>query len=81
MDADTLEKTLSTQQWVGGQTPSDADNKAFEAIMGTDLRANDHPNTFAWFTLCFKFSEAVRKSWTAAAPAAAGKGGKAKGGK
>ena len=48
--------------------------------MGTDLRANDHPNTFAWFTLCYKFSQSVRKSWGAAAPAG-GKGGKAKGGK
>jgi elongation factor 1-beta len=78
--ADELEKTLANQQWVGGQTPTNADNDAYTKMLAADLRADTHPNTFAWFTLCYKFSEAVRGSWTAAA-AAGGKGGKGKGGK
>ena len=83
-DIDTLEKTLASQQWVGGQTPSNADTDAFTKLVESDLRADTHPNVFAWFTLVYKFSEAVRNSWTAAAAGGAkgGKGGKAeKGGK
>jgi len=75
-NADALEKTLATQQWVGGQMPSNADNESFTALLNSDLNAGTHPNVFAWFTLCYKFSEAVRSSWTAAAPAKGGKGGK-----
>merc|ERR1712166_1499135 len=78
-DIDTLEKTLASQQWVGGQTPSNADTDAFTKLVESDLRADTHPNVFAWFTLVYKFSEAVRNSWTAAAAGGAkgGKGGKA----
>lgn len=79
-DADSLEKTLASQQWVGGQMPTKADKEAFDKMLESDLKADTHPNTFAWFTLCYKFSESVRASWGGAA-AAGGKGGKAKGGK
>lgn len=42
--------------------------------------AETHPNVFAWFCLTWKFSDDVRKSWTAAA-AAGGKDAKKEGGK
>ena len=77
-DANTLEATLKNQQWVGGQTPTNADTDAFEALKSESLSAATHPHVFAWFSLVSKFSDAVRKTWTAAAPAKAAKG---KGGK
>ena len=80
VDANTLEATLKTQQWVGGQTPTSADQEAFEAIKNETLNAATHPHAFAWFCLVSKFSEAIRGSWAAAAAAGAAKGGK-KGGK
>eukprot|EP00356_Strombidium_inclinatum_P012754 CAMPEP_0170491452 /NCGR_PEP_ID=MMETSP0208-20121228/11037_1 /TAXON_ID=197538 /ORGANISM="Strombidium inclinatum, Strain S3" /LENGTH=216 /DNA_ID=CAMNT_0010767029 /DNA_START=11 /DNA_END=661 /DNA_ORIENTATION=- len=76
-DANTLENTLKNQQWVGGQAPTDADKTAFEALKSADLSAETHPNVFAWFCLVSKFTDAVRNSWAAAAPAKAGKGKKA----
>ena len=79
MDANTLETTLKNQQWVGGQTPSNADAEAYEALKKTTISAETHPNVFAWFCLVSKFSDNVRKSWSAGAGGA--KGGKAKGGK
>ena len=82
MDANTLEATLKNQQWVGGQTPSAADKDAFEALSKSgNISAETHPNVFAWFTLVSKFSDAVKKTWTAAAAGGAAKGGKGKGGK
>ena len=81
VDANTLEATLKNQQWVGGQTPTVADKEAFEALKTTTLSAETHPNVFAWFSLCYKFSDAIRNSWQAAgAGGKAAKGGK-KGGK
>ena len=77
-DVNTLEGTLKNQQWVGGQAPTNADNEAFEAVKNENINAGSHPHAFAWFCLVSKFTDAVRKTWTAAA--AAGKGGK-KGGK
>lgn len=81
MDANTLENTLKSQQWVGGQAPTNADKDAYEAVKSSDIKPETHPNLFAWFCLVSKFSDAVRNSWTEAA--AGGKGGKggAKGGK
>ena len=79
VDANSLEATLKNQQWVGGQTPTAADAEAFEALKGQDLSPETHPNVFAWFTLVFKFSDAIKKSWPAGG--AAGKGGKKEGGK
>ena len=79
VDANTLETTLKTQQWVGGQTPSAADKEAFEGLKGQNISAETHPNVFAWFFLTSKFSDAIMKSWPAAGAAAGGK--PAKGGK
>ena len=81
MDANTLENTLKSQQWVGGQAPTNEDKDAYEAVKSSDIKPETHPNLFAWFCLVSKFSDAVRNSWTGAA--AGGKGGKggAKGGK
>ena len=77
-DANTLEGTLKNQQWVGGQLPSQADVDAFNALKNESISAATHPHLFAWFNLVSKFTDAVRGTWGAAAPA---KGGKAKGGK
>lgn len=79
VDANTLETTLKTQQWVGGQTPTSADKEAFDAMKGQTISAETHPNVFAWFFLTSKFSDAIMKSWPAGGAAAAG--GKGKGGK
>ena len=75
-DAKTLEATLKNQQWVGGQLPTAADVEAFVALKDTTLSAADQPHVFAWFNLVSKFTDAVRGTWSAAAPAKAGKGGK-----
>ena len=80
VDQNTLEATLKNQQWVGGQTPTTADQEAFEAIKDSDLKPDTHPHLFAWFCLVSKFTEPIRKSWSAAAAAKGGKGA-AKGGK
>merc|ERR1711957_781768 len=79
-DINTLEKKLSNQQWVGGQAPTAEDKDAFEAMKAAAPSAETHPNVFAWFCLTWKFSDDVRKSWTAAA-AAGGKDAKKEGGK
>ena len=76
MDANTLEATLKNQQWVGGDMPSDADTAAFESMKTANLSPATHPHAFAWFCLVTKFTDAIRGSWTAAAPAKAAKGGK-----
>jgi elongation factor 1-beta len=78
MDANTLEGTLKNQQWVGGQQPTQADVEAFETLKNENLSAAAHPHVFAWFCLVSKFTDVVRKTWTAAAGGAAkgGKGGK-----
>merc|ERR1712166_1391520 len=74
VDANSVEATLKNQQWVGGQSPTDADKAAFEALATANLSPESHPFAFAWFCLVSKFSDAVRNSW--AAPAAAGGKGK-----
>lgn len=58
------------------QQPTAADKEAWEVVKAHVPSAATHPNTFAWFVLVNRFSEAARNSWTApqAAPA---KGGKA----
>ena len=81
VDANTLETTLKNQQWVGGQSPTQEDKAAFDAMKSQNVNAESHPNMFAWFFLCSKFSEAVMKTWPAGGAAAGAKGGKAKGGK
>ena len=78
-DANTLEAQLKNAQWVGGDMPTDADAAAFDAVKDSNLSPATHPHTFAWFCLVSKFTDAIRGSWTAAAPAKGGKGGKGKG--
>ena len=78
VDANSIEAALKNQQWVGGQTPTTADNEAFQALASANLSAESHPYAFAWFCLVSKFSDAVRNSWPAAV---AGGGKKEKGGK
>ena len=78
VDANTLEVTLKTQQWVGGQSPTTADVETFEALKSESLNAGTHPHVFAWFCLVSKFTDVVRKTWPAGAGAKADKkGGKA----
>ena len=78
VDQNALEATLKNQQWVGGQTPTTADQEAFEAIKDSDLKPDTHPHLFAWFCLVSKFTDNIRKSWAAAAAGKGGKGGAAK---
>ena len=81
VDANSIEASLKTQQWVGGQSPTVADKEAFEAVKSANLSPETHPFAFAWFCLVSKFSDAVRNSWPAGgAGGKAAKGGK-KGGK
>lgn len=61
VDANTLEASLKSQQWVGGQTPTDADKEAFDGLKGQNISAETHPNVFAWFFLVSKFSDAIMK--------------------
>jgi len=68
------EKTLNDQQFLGGQQPTAADREAYEALKNTVPSPATHPNTFAWWVLVHRFSDAIRNSWAGAQPAAA-KGG------
>ena len=78
MDANTLETTLKTQQWVGGQQPTAADTEAYEALKTQNISAASHPHVFAWFCLVMKFTDAVRNTWGGAAAAKGGKKAAAK---
>ena len=81
VDANALEASLKNQQWVGGQSPTVADNEAYEALKDSNLKPDTHPHLFAWFCLVSKFTEPIRKSWPAGGKEEkGGKGGK-KGGK
>ena len=58
------------------QQPTNADKEAYEQLKSNPPSAQTHPNTFAWFVLVGRFTDAVRNSWTAgqqAAPAKAAK--------
>ena len=85
LDLNTLETTLAKQQWVGGQSPSEADKATFDALKSGTVNAETHPHAFAWFVLVWKFTDAIRDSWKAAAAGKEkkgdDKGGKKKGGK
>jgi len=45
-------------------------------MINESIRADTNPNVFGWFNLVMHFSEKIRTSWKAPAPAKAGKGGK-----
>ena len=71
----TLEGMLFNESNVlYSQQPTAADRDAYEAIKNTIPNVATHPNTFAWFVLIHRFSDAIRNSW-AGAQAAAAKGG------
>ena len=67
---DAIESRLTENMWLGGQQPSKEDAEQFGALAGQQISPDTHPNTFAWFTLVSRFTDAVRGGWTAAAPAA-----------
>ena len=83
---DAIEKKLGDNMWLGGQAPGAADREEFEKL-GKVPNANSHPNTFAWYCLVSKFTDAAKAGWTGGAAAGgkadagAGKGKKDKGGK
>jgi hypothetical protein len=56
------------------QLPTNADREAYELVKSSPPSAGTHPNTFAWFVLVGRFSDAVRATWTGA-QAAPAKGG------
>lgn len=58
------------------QQPTNVDREAWEVVKASVPSAATHPNTFAWFVLVNRFSDAARNSW-AGAQAAPAKGGKA----
>lgn len=55
------------------QQPSNADREAYEAVKSAPPTAATHPNTFAWFVLVQRFSDAARSAWAGAAQAAPAK--------
>ena len=68
--------------WLGGMQPSSEDAEKFDGLGGVEPNADTHPQAYGWYGLVSRFTEAVRKSWGAAAPASStggkkgGKGGK-----
>lgn len=48
------------------QLPNEKDKEAFEKVKTAPPSAESHPNTFAWFILVSKFTDAVRGTWGAA---------------
>ena len=70
---DAIESKLGDNVWLGGQQPSKDDADQVKSL-GDAPSAATHPNAFAWYTLVGRFSEDVRGTWTAAAPAQAAQG-------
>ena len=69
---DAIESRLGDNQWLGGQQPSKDDADEFKKLGDTLPNVDTHPNTYAWYSLVAKFTEAVRGGWTAAAATPAG---------
>ena len=68
---DAIESRLGENQWLGGQQPSKEDADEFKGLAGVP-NVDTHPNTFAWYSLVNKFTEAVRGTWAAGSAAPAG---------
>jgi len=68
---DAIESKLGDNVWLGGQMPSKDDKEEFANLNGKCPNVDTHPNAFAWFSLVGKFTDAVKDTWTAAAPQAA----------
>ena len=71
---DAIESKLGENCWLGGQQPSKEDAEQFSSLGGQAPNVATHPGAFAWYTLVGRFSDDVRGSWTAAAPAQAAAG-------
>jgi hypothetical protein len=56
--------------------PTGADKDAFEQVRNNPPSAESHPNTFAWFTLVQRFTDAVRGTWGGAQGGAKPQAGK-----
>ena len=69
---DAIESRLAENVWLGGQQPSKEDAEEFTKLAGSVPNVDTHPNTYAWFSLVGKFTEAVRGTWAAGAAAPAG---------
>ena len=67
---DAIESKLGDNIWLGGQQPSKEDAEQFISL-GQAPNVATHPGAYAWYTLVGRFSDDVRGSWTAAAPAQA----------
>ena len=65
---DAIESKLVQNQWLGGQQPSSEDAEQFKN-MPNPPNVDTHPNAFAWWCLVSRFTDAVRGTWSAAAPA------------
>lgn len=66
---DAIESRLQENQWLGGQQPSKEDAETFKNMAGANPNPDTHPNAFGWWLLVSRFTDAVRGSWTEAAPA------------
>ena len=57
------------------QQPTNVDRDAYELVKAAPPTPATHPNTFSWFVLVHRFSDAARASWAGAqaAPAKAEK--------
>ena len=57
------------------QQPTNVDRDAYDLVKAAPPTAATHPNTFSWFVLVHRFSDAARASWAGAqaAPAKAEK--------
>lgn len=60
---DLLEEMLKGKPFFGGSSPTSADELAFNLINLEELDATTLPNVYAWYTVCSKFTDAVRSSW------------------
>ena len=59
-----LEQRLMKHQWLGGQLPCSADREIFNTLKSDQIDVEKFPNTFAWYSLVQRFTDAVRRSWT-----------------
>jgi len=74
LDMAALEGLLAKQLFVGGDLPTDSDTDSFDRMKMENIRADNNPNVFGWFSLVAEFNPTIRESWKPAAPAKGGKG-------
>ena len=64
-DLDKLEAQLEKQQFLDGALPGAQDRETYDKLKAAHPSPSTHPNTFAWFALVHKFTDAVRATWGA----------------